>query len=326
MKKIFEKKRKFCDFCKKRRTHKVRKEGNNTWLECNSCNKLSSVKALFSILFLISIISLSGCQQKKIDEKFYITFRVQPNMPINYSLEINNSLIQTGTLETSWNDLIIPQNSGKYIFYFWDANHYVDKKEYGHFYTAKNNETFTFQLEVKEENKKGNLSVTISEPIQKDSAQDLNLIFKANNGTVKKIAYCLFRSIGFIYFQPKLDVSFCDTDIWLNRTVFGNLSDKNYFCDNVVTKCTKISGTECYNDVMIQPSGMNIDNCYFLGRTLKEGEDYRVPIHSKTMSYFDSDDGVKVYYMDMDLSSNKRTLGKEWGYAVKEPLIAGEVK
>jgi len=279
---------------------------------------------LISFLIIIFILGITGCSKKQVDE-YSLTFRLKPDMQVNYSIEINNTLVKSGTLNPEWTDIKVNHDGGQYIIYFWRSDYYVDSiREYHYSYPS--NATITKELKLNKENKKGILNVSLLEKVNADEDKINYLLFKAVNGTVKKISYCTKKSVGFIYANQINDISLCYNNYWTNVTPFGNLTGNDYYCDYVVTKCKITQYQKCNNDIFIMP-GISVDNCYFTGKTLKESDEiFSIPLKIKTMGYYDNLDKLDIYLIDMDLTPNKRILGKEWGFNFKKAIKIGEVK
>ena len=132
------------------------------------------------------------------------------------------------------------------------------------------------------------------------------MILKVNN-TIKYISYCIYRTIGVTTAKPENDISICETR-WTNVTKYGNLTNDQYYCNGLITECESINGVRCKNKRMLLPRRFDADNCYFLGKTLKN-ENFSITLNIKNMYYFDEKDHIKVYILDMDLSK-KRILGQ----------------
>lgn len=261
------------------------------------------------LIFGILLGGLSGCTKRKNTiEDYELLLRIRPDKVINYVIELNNTQLKSGILETSWNDISLSHLSGTYMIYYWNDDYYTDVAEFIE-YDSSFNKTITAELALKEENKKGNLSISIDKHLESGKQQDITIILSAN-GTVKKISYCIFRTIGIISAEPKDKTAYCGNQ-WTNITEYGNLTGNDYLCDNLVAKCISVNGNVCipeniYLDALA-------DECYFLGRTLAN-EDYNMTLDINTMEYFDDSDYLLVTLADMDLRQDSRILGTMWGY------------
>lgn len=273
---------------------------------------------------MLILFILVSCQKPKIEPQYMINLRLNPDQQVNYTIEVNNTFLRSGTLESSWNDIDIPEKSGTYIIYYWNADYYVHKYYLSHDYYDKFDRTFTIELKLQEDSRKGAMSVSLYPEIIKDQAQYSNLIFTAN-GTVKKFAVCIYASVGFIYAEPQRDVSVCETYYWTNHSVFGNTTKGTWYCDYLTMPCKWAEGMECKNERLPVPPSLYADACFFTGKTVRNAN-FTLPMYFKTMPYYDNSDILKIYVMDMDLSPNTRILGKEWGYGFNQPVFIGEVR
>lgn len=270
------------------------------------------------ILILLIILLITACKKEVVEETHYTTFRLKPDFNAEYSLELNNSMIKSGTLETSWNDIIVENRIGEYKIYYWNNEYYVDY--HTEYISDVRNQTVTKELKFNPSNKIGNITAQLSSVIKKGE-NNIELIFTVN-GTIKKFTYCIYRSIGILSAEPESYSSICKTQPWSNVTEYGNLSNNEYFCDNLIAQCETIAGSKCERPVIKVNFDIEADVCYFLAKTLSN-EEYRVPLKVETMDYFDNSDYLLITLMDMDLSQDRRIFGKHWGYDFKSK---GEVE
>jgi len=315
----------FCLYCKKRTkfvADKPIRHGNKeaVFLQCSQCKRHETNP--YALLdrqnnehhrvissFIILLILIIGCSKQpvQIEPEFDLTFKLKPPNIMNYVLELNNSEIRSGVLETSWNDIKVRNLAGNYRIYYFDDNHYVNYIDEVN-YDFKKNKVITRELEFKD--KKGIINVSLGSSIEPDKEQSINLVFEAN-GTIKHISYCLFRTIGIVSAKPERDISICDTGAWTNTTSKGNLSDGKYYCDGLVASCDSVTGRVCDNREL-GILDVEADECYFLGKTLVD-EKYEIPLNIKTKDYYDNTDYLKIFVFDMDLTKKERVFG-EWSY------------
>lgn len=269
------------------------------------------------LIFGILICVLSGCKSKTVNNEDYgLLLRIRADNNINYVIELNNTEIKSGIMEKSWNDLKLNHLSGTYRIYYWNDDYYTDIAEFTE-YDSAFNKTITAELTLKESNRKGNLSINIDNGLESGKKQDITLILSANNGTVKKISYCIFRTIGIISARPKENIAYCGNS-WTNTTEYGNLTGNNYFCDDLIAQCSLVRGNICIpEDIYLDAIA---DECYFFGKTLKN-EEYNISLDVNTMEYFDDSDYLFITVSDMDLSHDSRILGTIWGYAYDKQFI-----
>lgn len=263
------------------------------------------MRKIFFILLIVCILPLVGCPRKTDTKQNndYLTLRVSLPEQVLFTLEYNNTIIREGTLEATWNDIVVQNKKGQYNLFYWNDAHYINKFNYAS--VREGNETVTQQLGL--ENRKGNISANLSSSLVPGMKAQIFLSIKAN-GTVKLGAYCIYRTIGIISATPLRDTVVCASNIWKNQTQWGNLTNGNYYCDGIVAKCKSVNYGVC-NEPTVEITRVHADKCYLIGKRLTD-EEYTIPLEVSTMDYFDESDYLELSIIDMDLSTNGRMFGE----------------
>lgn len=273
------------------------------------------------MLIIVLILLLTGCKkqvQEPIEEST-LTLRLKPEQQVNYVIEINDTKVKSGIMEKTWNDIKMPLKTGKYTIYYWNDDYYTNiYSDYQ--YNSNSNTTITKELPLTKE--KGQINATLSQPLQPNTKQDIELIVE---GTANKFSYCIYWSIGIASVEQSEFPSYCELGFWSNSTEYGNFTGDDFYCDGVVAECNTRVGNSCYAKEIQPPLGIYADKCFFIGKTLDNSQ-ISIPLKIRTMDYFDSTDYLKVYIFDMDYTESKRLFGKSWLNNYNEILLETDLR
>lgn len=274
-----------------------------------------------AIMLIICMLLIFGCSKKQSIPPIpdtYLTLRIESPYSSDYILELNNTEIDKGILENSWNDIIIKNQVGEYDLYYWSDNNYIEKLSISN-YDSSLNKTIT--KELPNGMVKGIINAYLNKKIISNSDETYILTI---NGTSKNLLFCVYWTVGILDVTYPDNYVKCENNYWKNNTIYGNFTDNNYICNDLVAECDYREGDICYQNY--KPNlDITYDKCYLLSKTIKD-ESIEIPLYIKTMDYYDIADYLNLYIYDMDYNQNNRLFNKYWLYDINELKFKGELR
>lgn len=223
------------------------------------------------------------------------------------------SVIREGQLDSKWNELSnIPQNK-TFAFFYWNDDYYPNADFFAKSWSFKN---FTISGKgmgtLEKDFKKGKISVKSEGILEKEKINNITLNVTAVNGSVKRLSFCIYHTLGIISIKnPSMTIE-CNGywhnwtyDLEGNKINLTDISENLYWCANLnrVEYCSKTYENICYVPTMNTPRRLidKVDLCFYTGKTLKENNSYLLPLEIKTMKYFSETDYLEVYVLDQEL-------------------------
>lgn len=215
-------------------------------------------------------------------------------LSLNYSLEFNQQVYKTGTLQAYDNlgNPIINEISNlpinqTWLLYIWNQDYYLSKVIFPSLRTD-----YTYKINLHKNLKKGEINISYKGTINENSVNKIILNISVRNGTLKNLMVC-YDSHGFTYIRPRSTYIECLTK-WQNSTPnhplnnsFGYLPKPYYYCAKTkqIVKCELIGIYTCIpQDYEVPPDlERQIDFCIYTGKTL-ESDYYTEEIAIKTTS------------------------------------------
>lgn len=226
----------------------------------------------------------------------------------------NYNLLRKGDLDSSWNELSkIPQNK-TLAFNYWNDDYYTDTSFFSKSLSFRN---YTISKEdgsgtLEKTMKKGRPVMEVIGNLEKGKTKNITLNVTAVNGTIKKVSFCIYHTLGIISIKNPQMVITCNGQ-WYNWTYdidnnIVNLTDYSpylYQCreQNRLEYCSKVSDDICYIQSMKTPTRLSseVDFCFYTGKSLRKYESYLLPLEINTMEYFSETDYMDIYILDQEL-------------------------
>lgn len=233
------------------------------------------------------------------------------NDEFEYVLFQNQSFIDKGETESgAFLPLAIPSQEIVDVF-CWNNENYIQK-------TSK-----AFDKVEKEQNKSkivcgaekiGTLNIQVEK--SDINIQEGNIFFNitAKDGSFNRLGICLAWSVGFIDVSVREKTLVCEEGLWKNYSSYNPdtklikpLPEGVFLCGQTgFEKCELAESDQCKLEEIEIPSRFRgkVDECFYLGKSLKQGESERIIVDFKSMEFKNQLDFIEVIFFDGDIRYN----------------------